>query len=147
VAAARSDVVASFGPTANLDPLSPSKPPSAATDSAIVAKAIEGWKPPAALTGVDILPSVAALGVRNPVLQGAFMDPAYTPAFVKSLRAADGLRQFALPALLGSSLSAQVARPPLATALNLPKFDALSSNIAAIGERVALISQAVQGPA
>jgi hypothetical protein len=112
-----------------------------------VAKAIDGWKPPAALTGVDILPNVAALGVRNSVLQGAFMDPAYTPAFVKSLRAADGLRQSALPALLGSSLSAQVARPPVAPALNLPKFDALTTNIAAIGERVALISQAIQGPA
>jgi hypothetical protein len=123
--------------------------PRADRSSAAIRSAIQTWKPPAALTGLQILPDVAAFGVQSPALQGAFLDPAKTSVLVNALRASDPLRQATLPTAIGASLAVQVARPMVPIA-GLPQFAAItemSKGIAQIGERVAAITEALQGPA
>jgi hypothetical protein len=127
------------------------KPLPAAGESAALRLAIEGWNPPASFTGVQLLPATAGLAASNPVLSAAFLDASKSNALVKSVQAlgaAETARMASFPTLLGSSLSAQLARPSLgleASQLGLATAG-MGGQLAAIGERIAAMNAALLAP-
>jgi hypothetical protein len=124
------------------------KQPAAANEA--LRLAIEGWKPPASFAGVQLLPSTAGLAASNPILSTAFLDASKGNALARSFRAlggAEAARMASFPTLLGSSLSAQLARPSLG--LDVTQFGlntGTGGQLAAIGERIATMNAALLAP-
>lgn len=123
-------------------------PPASAPTNADIVRAIAGWQPSVSMAGRELFPHTAALAGVLPTLGIAFVDPTKSGLFVKSLREADAARQAMLPTMLGSSLSAQVARShATSVALGRPGLGiGVVADLAAIGERVAVITEAIRGP-
>jgi hypothetical protein len=125
--------------------MSRAEPPTTQTSAAVLAEAIKSWQVPAAMMSSALLPNAIGRG-RNRFLEAAFVDPARTSAVVSSLRAADPARQAALQSVVGSSVMAQIARPS-ATPFGPTVPKGAISSLATAGQKLALIAEAVNGPA
>jgi hypothetical protein len=122
-----------------------------AAESAALRVAVEGWKPPASFTGVQLLPATAQLAASNPLLSAAFLDVSQSSALAKTVQAmgaTEAARMASMPTLLGSSLAAQAARSSLGVeaAAKLGVTTGMGGQLAAIGERVAAMNAALIGP-
>lgn len=128
--------------------MSSSKRHDPGASDASIRSAIAGWRLPWDLTGNELLSPTAAIVATNPLLGTAFADPNKSGLFVSELRKADPFARAVVPSLLGSSLAVQFARPPIAS-LDLAAIGigpSMARNIAAMGERVAVVTEALRGP-
>jgi hypothetical protein len=125
----------------------PEKPSSSRAGNAAIQRAITGWQAPATFAGTQILTHTASFP-KSPLLEAAFVDSSNTNTFVKTLRQDESIYQAVLPTILGSSLSARVARPGL-LGINMERFTGdygVAGGLATVGKQIALINESLVLP-